>query len=161
MCAFWCFLPPFLVPLYIFAYLYTFIFFLFPFLPSFIPFLFLVLPLNFWKFVACSVLFSRFLFNHIFSSSQLSVSIFFLRYLLPSFHFLFVYFLVSFVISTETITSQILVPHCLLRFAQTFSCCVLTSLVPDFMVFDQEFVEVQLHNLLRRQSNFSEALYSL
>jgi len=29
------------------------------------------------------------------------------------------------------------------------------------MVFDQEFVEVQLRNLLRWQSNFSEALYSL
>ena len=51
--------------------------------------------------------------------------------------------------SAETITSQISVSHCHLRFVQTFSCCILISLVPDFMVADQEFVEVQLHNLLR------------
>jgi hypothetical protein len=56
---------------------------------------------------------------------------------------------------TETITSQISVSHCPHLFVQTFSCCILISLVPDFMVFDQEFVEVQLHNLLRWQSNFS------
>jgi hypothetical protein len=96
-------------------------------------------------FVACSVSFSRFLLHNFFSFSQISVFIFFLHYLLPYFHFLFVCFLVS-LISTETITSQIPVPHCHLCLAQTFSCCIVISLVPDFMVFDQESVEVQLHN---------------
>jgi hypothetical protein len=85
----------------------------------------------------CCLLCIIFLFCHFFSSSQLSVPIFFLLYSLPSLYFLFVYFLVSFVVSTETITSQIPVPHCLLLFAQqTFSYCIYIFLVPDFMVFD-------------------------
>jgi phosphotransferase system glucose/maltose/N-acetylglucosamine-specific IIC component len=56
-------------------------------------------------FVASSVSFSRFLSNHSFSSFQLSVPVFFLLYLISSFYFLLVYFLVYVVISTETITS--------------------------------------------------------
>jgi len=149
-----------LVPLYTIAYFYTFIYFLSFFLSFFLCFFYslLVAFSHFELFnvvFAFSVSLSLFLFYHSFPSSQLSVPIFFLLYLLPSFHLLFVDFLVSLVISTENISSQIPVPRCFLRFSQTFSCRIFISLVPDFMVFDQEFVEVHLHNLLRRHSNFS------
>jgi hypothetical protein len=122
------------------------------------------LSLNFCLFVVCSVSFSLFLCHYFFSSSRLSASVLFLLYLLPSFPLLFVCFLVSLLLSTVTTTSRIPVSHCLLRFAETFSCCsILIFLVPDFMGFDQEFVEVQIHNSLRSQPNFSlkHLIYSL
>lgn len=158
---FWWFLPPFLVLFCVCLFLF---FYFLPFSTS--SSVFLLFPSCFFFSLfkllnVCCLFCVIFLFCHFFSSSQLSVPIFFLFYSLPSLYFLFVYFLVSLVVSTETITSQIPVPHCLLFAQQTFSCCIFISLVPDFMVFDQEFVEVQLRNLLWWQSNFSEVLYSL